>query len=125
MEEVEKRWPAASSWLRRDEQMIADPLEKAADLPIIGSIPFQPIFENTMDPVFLVTRGRFADCNKPAIDILKASKKEDILGLRPDELSPEFQPDGEPSRQKAKRIAKETVGSTNCRFEWVHREYER
>lgn len=88
------------------------------------SIQFPPFFKNSMDPVLLLHEGRFVDCNQPALDIMKASTKEEIIGRHPAELSPEYQPDGEPSRQKADRIVETALHSSNHRFEWLHQDVE-
>lgn len=89
-----------------------------------ASIPFPSVFQNSMDPVLLLNEGRFTDCNRPAVEIMKASAKEEIIGRHPSELSPEYQPDGELSREKADRMIEAAHLSANHRFEWVHRDME-
>ena len=89
---------------------------------LLASIPFSTVFHNSMDPVLLVSKGRFIECNQAAITIMKASTREDIIGRRPTDLSPEYQPDGELSRDKAGRAAGEATQSSTHRFEWVHQD---
>lgn len=89
---------------------------------LVESIPFSPLFENSMDPVFLVREGRFIDCNEAALTILKATSKEDVIGRHPGELSPDYQPDGEVSQEKADRLINAPAGAAAHRFEWAHKD---
>ncbi|MDR2561928.1 MAG: diguanylate cyclase [Holophagales bacterium] len=60
------------------------------------------------------------DCNYEAAKLLGFTDKTKYL-QRYGELSPEFQPDGEPSKQKATRVAKEALTDGACDYEWMHR----
>lgn len=92
--------------------------------PTIESIPFDSVFQNAMDPMFLLHGNRFIDCNLAALKMMKAPTKEKILGRHPGDFSPEFQPDGDPSEQKADRMAEVAFQSGHHRFEWVHRDLD-
>jgi PAS domain S-box-containing protein len=119
MEETEKQHVLSDENPR--ERATGSPL---AGVPVIASIPFYPVFQNSMDPVLLYSKGRFIDCNQAAIEIMKASTKEAVIGRHPGDLSPEYQPDGELSRQKADRTIEAAIQSANHRFEWVYQDME-
>jgi diguanylate cyclase (GGDEF)-like protein/PAS domain S-box-containing protein len=59
------------------------------------------------------------DCNHEASKMLGFSDKAEFL-KRYGDLSPEFQPDGERSTQKAERLANEAIEEGACDYEWTH-----
>ncbi len=85
---------------------------------------YRLLFENSMDPVFLLENGKFIDCNKAALEILHCQNKDQILGLRPFQISPEKQPDGRLSKEKEKKAVYFTDKENKDQFEWVHRTFD-
>jgi len=59
------------------------------------------------------------DCNYEAAKMLGITDKAKYIKCY-DELSPDFQPDGEPSKQKGARLAKEAIIEGACDYEWMH-----
>jgi len=59
------------------------------------------------------------DCNYEAAKMLGFKDKAEYI-KRYDELSPELQPDGEPSKEKAARLTKEAVANGGCNYKWMH-----
>lgn len=80
------------------------------------------VFENTSNGVLLIDTktGRFIECNKQIVKILGYSSKEDVLNMHPSELSPEFQPDGRRSDEKANEMIAMTISEGFNNFEWKH-----
>ena len=77
-------------------------------------------FESMADPMLIIKNGRFVDCNAATIKFLGYSNKERFLNLRPSDISPTFQPDGQCSEEKARAIL-ELVHQTGYEcFEWLH-----
>ena len=64
---------------------------------------FQKLFERSADAIFLFDPARevFVDCNQAAVEMMRATSKEQLLLQHPAELSPEFQPDGRRSSELA------------------------
>lgn len=85
---------------------------------------YRLLFENSMDPVFLMDNGKFIDCNKAALEILHCQDKDRIAGLRPFQISPEKQPDGLLSEEKEKKAIYYADNETKDQFEWVHRTFD-
>lgn len=82
---------------------------------------FRKIFEYSTIPMLLLDKDRFIDCNNAAVEMLKAEKKEDLF-IHPAELSPEFQPDGSNSLEKAKKIINEVYSTGKAKyFQWTHK----
>ena len=83
---------------------------------------FRAIFEESPDAYLIIEiqdKGKITDCNKAAEMMLKGAK-EQIIGLTPEEISPERQPDGKLSAETAKEI-RERISRGKSSFEWVHR----
>lgn len=81
---------------------------------------FRVLFEHVQDGLLLADHTGVLDCNPEALRIL-GLRKEELLGRRPAEFSPEFQPDGQPSEEKSRALGRETAARGRHRFEWVHR----
>ncbi|HET6528339.1 MAG TPA: PAS domain S-box protein, partial [Balneolaceae bacterium] len=77
------------------------------------------LFENANDGIFIMEGDRFIECNEQVTQIY-GCQKSDILGQTPSDFSPEYQPDGKPSRDEAQnRIEKALSGDPQV-FEWKH-----
>ena len=67
---------------------------------------FKTIFHKSADPVFLLRAGRFIDCNSAALEALNYASKQELINKYPWDISPEIQPDGTNSKDKAKQFIK-------------------
>jgi len=81
---------------------------------------FETLFYDTSDGLSLIKDGKFIDCNNSVLKMLKYNSKEEFLNLKPHELSPQYQPDGEKSEDKAKKLIQICLKEGHHRFEWVH-----
>lgn len=85
---------------------------------------FRSLFHHSADAHLLFDasgkRG-FIDCNRAAIEMLRCATREEVIGLQPGQLSPEFQPDGESSKVKALRMEEVAHAHGSHRFDWIHR----
>ena len=82
---------------------------------------YQVLFDNAVEGIFIMRGNHFVDCNKKAMEIYGV-KKEDIIGETPySEFSPEFQPDGQSSEYKSKKIIGEALKGNPQEFEWEHK----
>src|SRR6185369_16962820 len=81
---------------------------------------FQQLFERSADAIFLFDPGRevFVDCNRAAVEMMRATSKEQLLLVHPAELSSEFQPDGKSSREKTPEVINLALDKGSYRFEW-------
>jgi len=101
---------------RKNHQIIATSLRLAE-----SEGRFRSLFDSSPDPIWLISRYEFVDCNRAAVALLGYADKDTLRNVHPARLSPEFQPDGEESHAKAQRmmVLAERTGSN--RFDWVHR----
>jgi PAS domain S-box-containing protein len=82
---------------------------------------FKSLFLKSADAFSLLKNDVFVDCNDAALNFFGFKKKEELLGKNPWELSPEYQPDGTKSSEKAKEVITKTIDEGNQRFEWKHK----
>ena len=81
---------------------------------------FQRLFEDSQDAILLLEDGLFTDCNQAAITMMRCTSKEEFLSLRPAQLSPEFQPDGRSSVEKANEMMTLALDQGSHQFDWMH-----
>src|SRR5262245_26781557 len=84
---------------------------------------FQQLFERSADAIFLFDPDRevFVDCNQSAVEMMRATSKQELLMVHPAELSSEFQPDGRRSREKTPEVIALALSKGSHRFEWLAR----
>ncbi len=81
---------------------------------------FRLLFDASPDPTWIIEDNQFIECNQAAVRILGYASMEEFLYVHPSKLSPEFQPDGEPSFAKAERMMALAREKGVHRFEWIH-----
>jgi len=81
---------------------------------------FRLVFERSVDPSFLLEGDVFVDCNDAALALLRCPAKEQLIGLRPLNISPGTQPDGHPSAERMRRMLDTAVSEGGVRFGWKH-----
>lgn len=81
---------------------------------------FRRLFEESTDPILLLNQKCFFDCNPATLSILQLKSKDEIGNKTPWDLSPEFQPDGKLSSEKAVEMISTAKQNGFHRFEWVH-----
>ncbi len=82
-------------------------------------ILYRTLFENAADAIFLMEGELFVECNSKALEMFECSRKE-IIQKAPYAFSPEYQPDGQRSRDKALKKIQAALSGVPQRFEWVH-----
>lgn len=82
---------------------------------------FKQLFEASADAILLLEDGVFTDCNQATVTMMRCANKAEFLSLHPSRLSPEFQPDGRSSFEKANDMIATALRQGTHRFEWMHR----
>jgi len=82
---------------------------------------FKKAFNNSEDGIFLLEGVHFIDCNPAALKMLRADDDLQVFNSHPAELSPEQQPDGRLSSEKAGEMITLAHENGFHRFEWMHK----
>jgi PAS domain S-box-containing protein len=80
------------------------------------------LFEVDRDPILLLSpEGRFIDGNGAAAKALGVTSRAELVGHTPAEFSPDAQPDGQSSADKAVQVIRAAFREGSTEFEWTHR----
>ncbi len=88
---------------------------------------FESLFERSADPIWLFDvhadhSTLLVDCNQAAVRLIGAENKQQLLNMRPEDLSPPLQPGGISSAQRAEDIVALVQREKTHRFvEWIIR----
>jgi len=91
--------------------------------PLSGSAAdvYRQYFERTGDAFLIIEGDTFVDCNQATVDMLRYRTRDELLQTHPSDLSPEYQPDGRRSFEKANEMMALAFEHGSHRFEWDHR----
>ncbi len=82
---------------------------------------YKTLFDKSFDAVLIIKDRKFVECNDKTVEMLGYKTKDELLNLHPSKLSPEFQPDGKRSFEKANEMMSKALEGKGHRFEWVHK----
>lgn len=83
-------------------------------------IAFETLFEKAPYGILIIVDGKFQQCNEKVVEILGYKSKGEFLSSTPANLSPEYQPDGQTSLEKSKKMNAIAYENGVNQFEWVH-----
>ncbi len=85
-----------------------------------SELRFRALFDSANDAIFIMKDRIIFDCNRKTLDMFCCSK-EDIIICSPVDFSPEIQPDGLLSSEKATEKINMALKGIPQFFEWKHR----
>lgn len=80
---------------------------------------YRALFDNADDGIFLMKDHRFVECNPKALKMYGVTRDQ-IIGKRPDAFSPELQPDGCRSSERAYELIEKALNGHPQHFQWKH-----
>lgn len=81
---------------------------------------YKLLFTRSPDVVFVLKGDHFVDVNS-AVELVLGYKPEEVIGRSPWFISPELQPDGRSSNEKAREHIAAALESGPQVFDWVHK----
>ncbi|MEE2730796.1 MAG: EAL domain-containing protein [Pseudomonadota bacterium] len=84
---------------------------------------FRALFESSVDAVFVLRGPSIFECNPAALRMFRA-QRDQLIGVKPSDISPETQPDGASSAAKATEYVNRALAGENQFFEWSHRRFD-
>ena len=81
------------------------------------------LFESSSDAVMTLAppSWKFTSCNPATVKMFGVKDEAEFTSLGPWQLSPEVQPDGRPSAEKAKEMIETAMREGSHFFEWTHK----
>jgi len=84
---------------------------------------FRTLFQSSRDAIMTLEPPSwlFTSCNNACLELFRARDVEHFTSLGPWELSPEMQPGGRPSAEKAPAMIRHAMEQGSNFFQWMHR----
>ncbi len=102
--------------LLREKQLIKEKLVASED-------HYRLVFEQSKEAMMTLAppSWRFTSGNPAMCEIFRVNSNEELTSLEPWQASPEFQPDGRPSMEKAMEMIELAMSRGAHFFEWTHK----
>lgn len=81
---------------------------------------FRSLFESANDAIHVMDGEIFIECNARAVEMFGCKNKDDLIGHSPLDFSPDNQPDGSTSHEKALKYINAAINGKPQRFYWKH-----
>ena len=98
-------------------------LKRTKEAQLKSEFQFRRLFNGSCDAINVLEppAWKFTACNPATLKLFRMKSKAEFLAHRPWELSPERQPDGRASEEKAREMIKIALRKGSHAFEWTHR----
>ncbi|MFH1442142.1 MAG: PAS domain S-box protein, partial [Candidatus Omnitrophota bacterium] len=83
---------------------------------------YRLLYESSSEAIMiLIPNERFIACNPATVQLFACKNEEEFISKTPAELSPEYQPDKQLSREKAAKMMSIAMEKGKNIFEWTHK----
>ena len=97
-----------------------DEIENSHNQLALSENRFRTLFEKSAEARLIIEGDHFTECNEAAVTMIRGRSRADVMSRHPSELSPEFQPDGRKSDEKADAMIRIANKLGNHSFRWHH-----
>ncbi len=118
--EISDRKKAEKS-LMENKSLLEDMVKERDDNLDESRRRYKALFDKTADALLIIEGNEFVDCNQATLDMLGFDSKEELYQAHPSVFSPDVQPDGQLSTEKADLMMKTALQNGSHRFEWDHK----
>lgn len=89
----------------------------------IGDINYQALYESSRDAIMMLAppTWTFIAGNAATVTLFKAKNEKEFIRTSPWRVSPEYQPDGQRSSEKAKKMIEIAMKEGSHFFDWTHK----
>ena len=81
---------------------------------------FETLFNKNPNGIMIIENGQFVDCNDASLVMMGYEGYKNELLSNPSALSPEYQPDGRASSEKASEMVVRCMKNGSTQFEWLY-----
>ena len=87
---------------------------------------YKVLYESSSDAIMTIEPPdwKFTSGNPATLKMFNVKTEKEFLSLTPGDLSPKFQPDGQDSQEKAKKMIEEALENGSNLFSWTHKRYK-
>ena len=82
---------------------------------------YRLLFELSEEPMWVLVNDKIIDANKSATQVLEYDSQAALIGVHPSRVSPNYQPDGSLSIERANEIIRNAYEKGYQRCEWVYK----
>lgn len=93
--------------------------QKQAQERAKSDVKYRTLFDSNRDAVMIQDESHFLDCNNAALEMFGCNSIEVFCTKHPGHLSPEYQPDGVPSFERANQMIQQAMEHGSAHFEWL------
>ncbi|MCH5374219.1 MAG: ATP-binding protein, partial [Planctomycetes bacterium] len=94
----------------------------AAEALLASEMKYRALYDSSRDAIMVLTAHEgFLSGNPSAIRLFGCADEDEFTSCTPADFSPEFQPDGKTSAEKAQQMMAIAMEQGSHFFEWVHR----
>jgi PAS domain S-box-containing protein len=96
--------------------------QKQRNQAIINSeLQYRSLFESARDAILIIDFDKIIDVNQSTLKKFGYQDKSEIINKSVIDISPKFQPDGNPSRESAIKVIKKALTGEPQLFNWKHK----
>ncbi|MBU1199585.1 MAG: PAS domain-containing protein [Nanoarchaeota archaeon] len=87
---------------------------------------YRILFDSSRDAIMTLAppSWRFTSGNRATVEMFRTKDEKQFVSLGPGDVSPEYQPDGQLSSDKAKAMIMKAMKEGSNFFEWTHKRYK-